>query len=221
MKHSQKRATLQKSLLFEWPVPDVSDIGNFQRGTISKSDRELINRTLPRNNFDREKLWTHLDPVIRENRSPNEIVGALQSALHALETSVLIAAKRGDALAAQPLRAHIVIMRDALRYYKQLTNRRQARERLRTFRILRAWHEASGGKPLTISTPDNPERKEGERRGRGDPSGPLVEYLQTTFRIILGKHLGSEGAKRVLYRRYRQHRHFQYIGALFFRGIQT
>jgi hypothetical protein len=57
---------------FEWPVPDATNIGAFQRGTISDRDRSAINRTLSRE-VDPEKLWAELEPVIRERRSARQI----------------------------------------------------------------------------------------------------------------------------------------------------
>lgn len=209
-----RRSATPQGLTFEWPVPDVSGIGDFRRGTISDRDRDTINKTLPPG-IDRAKLWAPLDWVIKETRPPKEIVTVLESALRALATTVQIVARRGDLTAVEFLQPHIKHLQDALRYYKLLTEREGAALRLRKFCILRAWQEASpGGQRPSIATGDNPEGEEGERRGRGEPGGPLVKYLQTTFRIILDKQLSPEGVKKFVFGIYRQHGHFQHIGAL-------
>jgi hypothetical protein len=84
MKASQKRVVQQGGLLFEWPVPDVSGIADHQPGEISAPDRAAINDTLPPE-LDREKLWAYLEPVIKETRSPRQIIDDLKSRIQALE----------------------------------------------------------------------------------------------------------------------------------------
>lgn len=206
----RSRTAPQSSWQFEIPVPDISQIGNYRRDTISDRDRAAINRTLPAE-IDREKLWVQLEPVIRETRSPKEIVAVLESTNCALKDSIRTLNARNDRVTAQSVQRHLTVLEEALRYYSQLLRRQQAGPRLRKFRIMRAWVEA-GGRP-TVATPDDPERMEGERRGTGEPSGPLVDYLQTAFRIICGEHLTPYGVKWFLYETYLKHFRFQYAGS--------
>lgn len=76
-------------------MPDISQIGNYRRDTISDRDRAAINRTLPAE-IDREKLWVQLEPVIRETRSPKEIV-----AVRAVTLSLRAFSVRIESLSAQ------------------------------------------------------------------------------------------------------------------------
>jgi hypothetical protein len=206
-----KRKRKRSSRPFEWPVPDVSTVGNHQRRIISDSERVAINQTLPPE-INREKLWTSLEPLIRETRTPKQIVNDLEARISALEMAETTVTACGDHATAQSLLTHIARLRNDCRYYKDLTQRPRNWQRLKTFGIARAWLIA-GGK-LTIGTPDDPERMEGERRGTGKPTGPLINYFQTAYFIICGKRLTPEGVKKFLYSNYRQHFHFQYIGAV-------
>jgi hypothetical protein len=211
VKRRRNRAASQARWEFELPVPDVSHIGNYQRGVISDRDRATINRTLPPE-IDREKLWAQLQPVIRETRSLEAIVAALESTIRALQISVRTLSERNDGTTALAVQVHVTELREALRYYKQLRRRPRARERLSKIRVLRAWVAASGKKP-TISTPDNADREEGERRGRGTPGGQVIDYLQAAFPIICNSRLSPEGIKKFLYRNYYAHSYFQYAHA--------
>ncbi len=212
MKRRRNRPAPKAPLEFEWPVPDVRNIGDHSRGAISNRDKAAINMIL-QPEIDQEKLWTLLLPVIEETRSPKEIVKALESAIYALEISAQIVISRNDSATAQAVQKHATELREHLRYYAQLMRRRQSGPRLKKIRILRAWLVA-GGEP-TIVTPDDPDRLEGARRGRGKPSGPLIKYLQTAFRIICNETRSPHGVKWFFYKNYRKHFHLQYIGSAF------
>ena len=208
MKPSQKRVAPQGGLLFEWPVPDVSGVGDHQPGEISAADRAAINDTLPPE-LDREKLWAYLEPVIKETRSLRQIIDDLKSIIRTLEISTRILTQLEDQACAQRVQVHLPWLRDAMRYHEKLIKRPQAGQRLKKFRIMRAWL-ASGGKP-TVRTPDDPDGEQGDRRGRGRPSGPLVRYFRTALKIICGEDRTPEAAKVFLYRNYKRHFHVQYI----------
>jgi hypothetical protein len=192
------------------PAGHNSNIGVYRRGEISWRDRAAIERTLPPE-IDRQKLWAELNPIIVETRTPKEIVKELESAIHTFENSIRTLTELNDSETAQSVGRHVTKLRKALRYYTQPAKRRQAGPRLRKFRILRAWLNA-GGQP-TIVTPDDPDRMEGERRGRGEPRGPLVKFMQIAFRIICNETLTSHGVRWFLYKNYRKHLHFEYASA--------
>jgi hypothetical protein len=213
----QRRRNLtapQARLPFEWPAPDITDIGDFVRGKISCDDRDEINGTLPRE-IDRDKLWTELDPAIRETRSARQIVEALQSEIRELEFARRKLSPFVDTAALQPTQAHIAKLQEASRYYENLARQSdKIQRRFKRFRILRAYLTA-GGMP-TVSTPDNPDGvTQADKRGRGKPVGPLVEYLRTTLRIICNDDLKPEAVKSWLYRDYKEFFHYQVIGSLF------
>jgi hypothetical protein len=210
VKSSRKGGTPQ-GLPFEWPAPDVSDIGDFRHGTISSRDRDAINQTLPRE-IDREKLWSELEPTIKETRPARQIVEVLQLEIRELERAKQKLAPLINRAAADAVETRIAELREALRYYADLARQSRAQARFKRFRILRAWRVA-GGKP-TINTPDDAEGVDQiQKRGRGTPSGPLVEYFRTALRIICGEDREPETVKSLLYRDYRQQFHFQMIGS--------
>lgn len=209
MKRRRKRTAPQGS--FEWPVPDVTAIGDYLPGRISERDRATLNNTLPPK-IDREKLWRELEPVIRETRSAKNIISVLKAEVEALESAQRKLAPYVEAAALQRVQARIAGLQDALRYYGNIAERRKIQARFKRFRILRAW-QAAGGR-LTVETPDNPDGvTRAQRRGRGTPSGPLVQYFRTALRVICRKDLKPETVKSLLYRDYNEHSHFQMISA--------
>jgi hypothetical protein len=192
-------------------VPDVSSIGDFERGTISNRGRAAINRTLPLE-VDQERLWAELDPVIRETRSTQQMVEALQNEIQELESAKQKLAQFIDSVTTQRIQTRIAELQDALRYYRNLAEHRNLEARFKRFRILRAW-QAAGGR-MTISSPDNLDRMtRTDRRGKGTPGGPLVEYFRTSLLIVCGDDLKPETVKSLLYRDYKKHFHHQRISA--------
>jgi hypothetical protein len=189
-KVSQKPAARQGDLLFEWPVPDVSGIGHHQPREISAADRAAINRTLP-TDLDQKELWAHLEPVIKETRSPRQIIDALKSTIQTLEISARTLIQLGDQASAQGVRGHLPGLQDAVRYYEELIKRPQADKRLKKYRIMRAWL-AAGGKP-TVRTPDDPDREQGDRRGRGRPSGAPCPVFPHGFKGHLRRGSHARG----------------------------
>jgi hypothetical protein len=196
---------------FERPVPDATNIGAFQRGTISDRDRSDINRTLPPG-VDREKVWAELEPMIKETRSPQQIVEALKIEIRELESAKRKVTQFIDGAAIQRIQAHIAELRGAQHYYEDLAKRPRTQARFKRFRIFRAW-SAAGGR-MTVSSPDNPDgTTRAERRGRGTPGGKLIEYFRVALRIICGDDLTPEAVKSLLYCDYKKYFHFQLIGA--------
>jgi hypothetical protein len=198
---------------FEWPVPDVSMIGDYKRGNISHRDRDAINRTLSRK-VDPKKLWAELEPVIRERRSARQIVDTLQIEIRELEFARRKLTQFIDDATIQRIEGHIAELRDAQRYYEGLAKRPRTLARFKRFRIFRAWQVAGGS--LTVGSADNPQGiTKAQRRGRGTPGGPLIEYFRTALRIICDEDLKPEAVKHLLYSDYRKHFHHQLIGASF------
>jgi hypothetical protein len=186
-------------------------IGNYQRGSISEHDRAAIARTLPPE-LNREKLWAELEPVIKEVRSVQQIVETLQLEIRDLELAKARLAPFDDAAAPDSAyKQHVAELREAVRYYADLAARPKIQKRFKRFRILRAWQAAGGS--LTVSSPDNPDGvTKAQKRGRGKPGGPLIEYFRTALQIICGDELTPERVKSLLYRDYKKHLHFQSIG---------
>jgi hypothetical protein len=189
----RSRTAPQSSWQFEIPVPDISQIGNYRRDTISDRDRAAINRTLPAE-IDREKLWVQLEPVIRETRSPKEIVAVLESTNCALMDSIRTLNARNDRVTAQSVQRHLTVLEEAQRYYSQLVRRQQAGPRLRKFRIMRAWVEA-GGQP-TVATPDDPREwsvKGGGRENLAGLSSTICKQRSELFAVRILLRMGSSG----------------------------
>ena len=130
MKRRRKRTAPQGS--FEWPVPDVTAIGDYLPGRISERDRATLNNTLPPK-IDREKLWRELEPVIRETRSAKNIISVLKAEVEALESAQRKLAPYVEAAALQRVQARIAGLQDALRYYGNIAERRKIQADLRDF----------------------------------------------------------------------------------------